>query len=82
MTPTPELTCRELVELVTDYLEAALAPADRARFEGHLAMCDGCSAYVEQLRETVRLTGMLGEDDLSPQMRDDLLGAFRNWRRG
>jgi predicted anti-sigma-YlaC factor YlaD len=80
--PAPGLTCQELVELVTDYLEDALAPADRARFEEHLSMCSGCSAYVEQLRDTVRLTGMLTEDDLSSRMRDDLLGAFRHWRRG
>lgn len=80
--PVPELTCQELVELVTDYLEGALSPADRARFEEHLSMCSGCRAYVEQLRDTVRLAGTLTEDDLSPRMRDDLLGAFRAWRRG
>jgi predicted anti-sigma-YlaC factor YlaD len=79
--PEPELTCKELVELVTDYLEGALSPADRARFEEHLSMCTGCRAYVEQLRDTVRLTGMLTEDHLSPRVRDDLLGAFRAWRR-
>jgi predicted anti-sigma-YlaC factor YlaD len=78
----PELTCRELVELVTDYLEGALSPAQRARFEEHLAMCDGCRAYLEQLRTTRLITGSLGEDSLSPRMREDLLGAFRNWRRG
>ncbi|MFN8511443.1 MAG: zf-HC2 domain-containing protein [Thermomicrobiales bacterium] len=80
--PAPELTCQELVELVTDYLEDALAPVERARFEEHLSMCSGCRAYVEQLRDTIRLAGTLSEDDLSPRMRDDLLGAFRAWRRG
>jgi len=80
--PVPELTCQELVELVTDYLEDALSPAERARFEEHLSMCSGCRAYVEQLRDTIRLAGTLSEDDLSPRMRDDLLGAFRAWRRG
>jgi predicted anti-sigma-YlaC factor YlaD len=82
VTPAPELTCRELVELVTDYLEEALSPADRARFDEHLALCDGCRAYVEQLRDTVRLTGTLTEESLTPAAREDLLGAFRAWRRG
>ncbi len=81
MTPAPGLTCQELVELVTDYLEDALTPDERDRFEAHLTMCDGCRAYIEQLRDTVRLTGTLSEDHLSPRMRGDLLGAFRNWRR-
>ena len=82
MTPAPELTCQELVELVTDYLEAALTPAERARFEAHLTMCDGCCAYIEQLRDTRRLVGTLTEESLTPRMRDDLLAAFRTWRRG
>ena len=81
MTPAPELTCQELVELVTDYLEDALAPAERARFEKHLAMCDGCRAYLEQLRDTRRVVGTLTEDHLTPRTRDDLLAAFRTWRR-
>jgi predicted anti-sigma-YlaC factor YlaD len=80
--PEPELTCKELVELVTDYLEGALSPTDRARFEEHLSMCTGCRNYVEQLRDTLRLVGTLTEDHLSPRVRDDLLGAFRTWRRG
>ncbi|MDQ5874162.1 MAG: zf-HC2 domain-containing protein, partial [Actinomycetota bacterium] len=45
-----ELTCRELVELVTDYLEGGLTPEDRMRFEEHLLICEGCSAYVDQVR--------------------------------
>jgi anti-sigma factor RsiW len=80
--PVPEMTCQELVEVVTDYLEGALLPADRARFEEHLATCTGCRNYVEQLRMTLRLAGTLREDHLPPHMRDDLLGAFRAWRRG
>jgi anti-sigma factor RsiW len=82
VTLAPELTCRELVELVTDYLEDALSTAERARFEEHLATCAGCQEYVEQLRETIRLTGTLTEDSLSPPMREELLEAFRAWRRG
>ena len=82
MTTAPALTCRELVELVTEYLEDALAAAERARFEEHLAMCSGCRAHVEQLRLTLHLTGTLTEVALAPQARDDLLGAFRTWRQG
>ena len=82
MTLAAELTCQELVELVTEYLEETLTPAERARFDDHLAMCDGCRAYIEQLRDTRRLVGTLTEDHLSPRARNDLLAAFRNWRRG
>lgn len=77
---TPELTCKELVELVTDYLEGALAPAEHARFEDHLATCGGCTAYVEQIRTTIRLTGGLAEEDLEPPARDALLRLFRDWK--
>ena len=80
---TEGLTCQELVELVTDYLEGALPGADVERFEGHLAICPGCSTYVDQFRETVRLTGRLREQDigLDPVMRDRLLDAFRDFTR-
>jgi predicted anti-sigma-YlaC factor YlaD len=79
---TPHLTCIELVELVTDYLEGALTPGDRRRFEEHLEMCEGCRAHVEQMGETIRLTGRLTEESLSSSARDDLLMAFRDWKRG
>lgn len=75
------LSCQELVELVTDYLEGALGERDRRAFEGHLAGCDGCTEYVEQLRVTIRLTGTIVPEDLSPQAETALLQAFRNWRR-
>jgi anti-sigma factor RsiW len=74
------MTCRELVELVTDYLEGALDPAEHARFETHLGVCTGCQAYLDQIRATVDATGRLREEDLSPAARDTLLGAFRDWR--
>jgi anti-sigma factor RsiW len=76
---SPELTCQELVELVTDYLEGTLAPADRKRFEAHLGECEGCESYVLQMRKTVELVGALREDDLHPDARDALLGAFRGF---
>jgi anti-sigma factor RsiW len=77
---TETLTCQELVELVTDYLEDALSPVDRARFEEHLAACPGCDTYVEQFRETIRLTGRLREQDIAPGARTALLEQFRNWQ--
>jgi anti-sigma factor RsiW len=79
---TTALTCKELVELVTDYLEGALSVADARRFELHVAGCGGCAAYLAQLRETIRLTGALAEEGLDPTARDALLAAFRDWRRG
>jgi anti-sigma factor RsiW len=75
-----EITCRELVELVTEYLEGALSPADRARFEEHVTACEGCSTYVDQVRATVAVSGRLTEDDLDPLVRERLLEAFRGWR--
>ncbi len=76
-----DLTCRELVELVTDYLEDRLAPAERARFERHLEICEGCDAYVEQMRATVATLGRVREDDVPPETRERLLAAFRDWKR-
>jgi anti-sigma factor RsiW len=74
-----ELACQEVVELVTAYLEDALDPAARERFEEHLVLCDGCKNYVEQMRTTVRLTGRL-EQELPPELEEQMLEAFRNWR--
>jgi anti-sigma factor RsiW len=78
---SPEMTCQELVELVTDYLEGALPPLERERFEAHLSECEGCANYLMQMRTTVRLVGTLCEEDLDPGPRDALLGAFRDFRR-
>jgi anti-sigma factor RsiW len=75
------LSCQELVELVTDYLEGALDDRDVRAFEGHLAGCDGCTEYVEQLRATIRVTGTLTLADLSADAEATLLQAFRDWRR-
>jgi anti-sigma factor RsiW len=75
-----ELSCREVVELLGDYLEGAMAPDDRLRLEEHLEGCDGCAAYLEQLRVTVRLSGRLPEEALSQEAMAPLLEAFRGWR--
>lgn len=80
MTETGEqLSCQELVELVTDYFEDALTDEDRRRFEEHVATCSGCSAYVEQMRQTIRVAGELRPEDLSPAAEQALLDAFRDW---
>ncbi len=78
---TDGLTCKEMVEIVTDYLEGALSPEDRVRFEQHLALCDGCTYYVEQMRETIRLSGKVTEDQIPVAQRGRLLEAFRDWNR-
>jgi anti-sigma factor RsiW len=75
------MTCREMVELVTAYLEGHLAAEQRARFEEHLAICEGCQAYVEEMRDMLRALGRLPEDRLSPQARETLLAAFGDWHR-
>jgi anti-sigma factor RsiW len=71
------LTCQELVELVTDYLEGALPASERARFDAHVAECEGCGLYLEQMLTTIRLMGGLDE---RPDV-EGLLRAFRDWKR-
>ena len=75
-----ELVCQEVVELVTDYLEGALSPADRRRFEAHLAICPHCTEYLAQMRETIRLAGRIAPEDLTQAMRTDLTDLYRGWR--
>jgi anti-sigma factor RsiW len=76
-----DLACQEVVELVTEYLEGALTPEAAAAFEDHLAICEGCVAYLEQLREAVRLAGTLHQEDVPEPLMGRLLEAFRGWRR-
>jgi predicted anti-sigma-YlaC factor YlaD len=78
--PEDELACRDVVELVTDYLEGAMSEAARSRFEAHLAGCEGCTNYLSQMRTTIQLTGRLTEDSLPPDIRDRLLQTFRDLR--
>lgn len=80
MTVRP-LTCREVIDLLTDYVEDALPEQERRRVEAHLAICDGCTTYLEQMRETIRLTGMLTEEQIREAERHRLLAAFRDWTR-
>jgi anti-sigma factor RsiW len=80
MQPDAELSCAEVVELVTDYLEGRLPPEQRRRFDEHVSGCDGCVAYLEQMRATIATAGRLREADLPPELEERLLGAFRGWR--
>jgi|HubBroStandDraft_2_1064218.scaffolds.fasta_scaffold00402_8 anti-sigma factor RsiW len=73
------LVCQQVVELVTDYLEGALSRAQRRRFEAHLADCEHCTEYLEQMRATIRLTGHLQAEDLSPHMREEFTAIYRRW---
>ena len=79
---TAQMTCKELVEVITEYLEGTLPAEDRARFERHLAKCEGCHAYLDQMRETIRALGHLPPESLSPEAERALLDAFRGWRDG
>jgi anti-sigma factor RsiW len=74
------LNCRELVELVTAYLEGDLSSGERKRFEAHLSACDGCTMYVDQMRRTIELTGALSVDDVPQDAEEALLRAFRDWK--
>lgn len=78
----PELTCRELVEIVTDYFEGRLPRRDLMRFEEHVLGCEGCTVYVAQMRETIRLTGALRTEDVPREVEEELLRAFRGWKAG
>jgi anti-sigma factor RsiW len=75
-----ELTCRDVVELVTAYLENALPPDERKRFETHLAGCAGCRNYLDQVRRTIETTGR-ARFELPPGLEEKLFDAFRSWRR-
>ena len=75
------MICQEVVELVTDYLNGAMAALDRARFEAHLAECEACTAYLQQMRTTIELSGRLDEGALPDDVKRELLAAFRTWKR-
>lgn len=76
------MVCRQAVEAVTAYLEDAMAPRDRARFETHLAACPHCAAYVEQIRITIAVTGTVEAGDLSPEAQTALSEVFTAWSAG
>jgi anti-sigma factor RsiW len=77
-----QLLCMQVVELVTGYLEGTLPRADRRRFESHLSGCEHCTEYLEQMRITIRLTGRLAAEDLTPAMRREFAELYRRWAPG
>jgi anti-sigma factor RsiW len=77
---TTDLACKELVEIITDYLEQTLPERDRIRFEAHILTCPPCREYVAEMQNTLRLTGRLTVESISPGARDDLLRAFRRMK--
>lgn len=78
--PPDEMNCRSLVELVTEYLEGALAEGERLAVDAHLAECDGCTAYLEQMRTTIGVTGRLGEEQIPAGALEPFRRIFRGWR--
>lgn len=74
------LTCHEVIELLSTYIEGGLTVDDRRRVDEHLALCDGCTTYLEQMRETIRLSGMVTEEQVPEDEKTALLAAFRDWR--
>ncbi len=76
------MSCSEFVELVTDYLEGRLEPAEAERFEVHLDLCDGCQAYVDQMRKTLQALGRIPEETISTEARAELLHVFAEFRSG
>ena len=80
LSPSDEIVCRELVHLVTPYLEDSLPPEERELVDQHLAGCDGCEAYVQQMRLTIRAIGHVSEDAITSKTREDVLAIFRSWR--
>ena len=75
------ISCQEVVELVTGYLESELPAAETALFEQHLNFCEGCVWYVDQMRSTVRVVGGIEEENVPAEMRERLMTAFRGWKR-
>ena len=75
------VTCQEVVELVSDYLDQALPPEEASLFEQHVNFCDGCDWYLEQMRATITTVGRLTEEDVPQDTREKLLAAFREWKR-
>lgn len=75
------LTCRELTELVTNYLEGRMSFMDRLRFRAHIGMCRDCHAYLDQMRHTIRTLGKLPAESIPPDVRELLLARFHDWRK-
>jgi anti-sigma factor RsiW len=75
--PGAAISCQEVVELVTDYLEGELDDETRADLEAHLGLCPGCDTYFAQMRRTIDQLGHVPVETLSSRAQDELLAAFR-----
>lgn len=75
------LTCRELTEVITDYLEGRMSFMDRLRFRAHVGMCRNCRAYLDQMKHTVHTLGGLPPEAVPPEVQAELLARFRDWKR-
>ena len=82
MSSQRSLTCQELTEVLTDYLEGVMPTEDRVRFEAHLEVCEGCVTYVEQMRQAIATVHELRIEEVEATAPEDLLEAFRAWKRG
>jgi anti-sigma factor RsiW len=74
-------TCREVVEIATEYVEGELTPEQATAFELHLNFCDGCSTFIDQIRETAATARRLSEEQIPEELRQQLIDAFRDWSR-
>jgi anti-sigma factor RsiW len=74
------ISCQEVVEVITDYLEGKLSPEDVAILEAHLALCDGCQWYLDQMRITIAAVGRIEDEEVPAELRDTVLAAFRDRR--
>jgi anti-sigma factor RsiW len=81
MAEQEHISCQELVELVSDYLDRTLTAEEASLFEQHINFCDGCDWYLEQMRTTIATVGRVTEEEVPPETRDKLLTAFREWKR-
>jgi anti-sigma factor RsiW len=72
--------CKEVVELVTDYLEDTMAPRERARFESHIADCPNCRRYLAQMRITLDVLGRIEAEAVAPETMDELVELYRRWQ--
>jgi anti-sigma factor RsiW len=75
------ISCQEVVELVTDYLDRALPAEEASLFEQHINFCDGCDWYLDQMRTTISSVGRITEEEVPLETRAKLLTAFREWKR-
>ena len=77
----PSLACKQVVELVTDYIEGSLGHASRRRFKRHVAACADCTKYIEQMEMTIRITSLVALEDLIPEAREKVVALHRQLRR-